>query len=299
MTRRNAQIDWDHLRVFLAVARTKRVATAARRLEVEHTTVSRRLAALEAQVGSPLFHRTAAGYLLTPVGEGILADAEAMERAAAAIGAHARERSGARAGRVRLALAPEFASEWLAPHLPAFRARHPRITLQLLVGTRTLDLSRGEAELAIRTPRPHQVGLVTSRIARTSVALYASKRLVGRRALYIRDAESARGVPLLVFTPALHLLQSAAWFQPVLAAADVALETNGTHALLAAARAGAGAAVLPTFVGRRHDDLVRVSDDVAAHDAWLVTHPEFRRDPTVRATADFLRAIAKGEGGIA
>jgi DNA-binding transcriptional LysR family regulator len=297
--RTNAQIDWDHLRVFLALARAKRVAAAARRLDVEHTTVSRRLAALEAQLGVPLFHRTTAGYLLTPAGESILADAEAMERAAAAVGAHARERTGTLAGRVRLALAPEFASDWLAPHLPEFRARHRHITLQVLVGTRTLDLSRGEAELAVRTPRPHQVGLVASRLARTTLALYASRSFASRRRLFVRDAESARGVPLLVFTSALSLLQSAAWFQPVLAAADVALETNGTHTLLGAARAGAGAAVLPTFVARRYPDLVRVSEHVAEHDVWLVTHPEFRRDPAVRATADFLRAIATGPNGLA
>jgi DNA-binding transcriptional LysR family regulator len=79
----------------------------------------------------------------------------------------------------------------------------------------------------------------------------------------------------------------------------MALETNGTHALLAAARAGVGAAVLPTFVARRHDDLVRVSENVAEHDVWLVSHPEFRRDPTVRATADFLREIARGPAGLA
>lgn len=298
MVSRNAQVDWDHLRVFLAVARTGRVATAARRLECEHTTVSRRLAALEAQLGAPLFHRTAAGYLLTPVGESILADAQAMEQAALAMGAHARARAGVRVGRVRLALAPEFASEWLAPQLGAFRARHPRITLQVLVGTRTRDLSRGEAELAVRTPRPHQQGLVASRLARTASALYASRALVGARGLFIDGAESARDVTLLVYTASLHLLQRASWFQPVLAAADVALETNGTHALLAAARAGAGVAVLPTFVARRYDDLVRVSENVAEHDAWLVTHPEFRRDPAVRATADFLREIARGPEGL-
>jgi DNA-binding transcriptional LysR family regulator len=296
--RRNAQPDWDHLRVFLAVARTGRVAVAARRLQVEHTTVSRRLAALESRLGAPLFHRTAAGYLLTPAGEGILAEAEAMERAAAAIAANVRARTGARMGRVRLSLAPEFASDWLAPTLPAFRARHPRITLQVLVGTRSLDLSRGEAELAVRTPRPQQVGLVTARLAHTTLAVFAARSLVEPLGLTRLDADSARVVPLLVYTASLQLLQRAAWFQPVLAAADVALETNGTHALLAAARAGAGAAVLPTFVGRRHPDLVCISEPVAEHDVWLVLHPEFRRDPAVRAVADFLKEIAR-DGGLA
>jgi DNA-binding transcriptional LysR family regulator len=298
MVSRNAQVDWDHLRVFLTVARTRHVAAAARLLQVEHSTVSRRIASLERQLGAPIFYRTAAGYLLTPMGEGILTNAEAMERAAVTIGARAREHVGRPAGRVRLAIAPEFASDWLAPRMPEFRARYADIELQVLVGTRTLDLSRGEAELALHTPRPHQVGLVTVRVAHTTTALFASKAFVGRRELRIRDAESVSGVPLMIYTPQLHLLQRAAWFQPVLAAATIVLTTNGTHALLAAARAGAGVAVLPQFVARNYDDLVRVSENVADHDVWLTTHPEFRRDPKVRATADFLKEAARGPNGL-
>ena len=80
--RKTAQLDWDHLRIFLAIARTGRVAAAARRLAIEHTTVSRRLATLESQLGAPLFRRTVSGYVLTDAGSDILALAESMERAA-------------------------------------------------------------------------------------------------------------------------------------------------------------------------------------------------------------------------
>jgi DNA-binding transcriptional LysR family regulator len=298
MASKKAQLDWDHLRVFLTLARTQRVAAAARLLQVEHTTISRRIASLERQLGAAVFYRTTAGYLLTAVGRGILTNAEAMERAAVTIGARASEHVGRPAGRVRMAIAPEFASEWLAPQLPKFQSRYPEIELQVLVGTRTLDLSRGEAELALHTPRPHHLGLVTSRVAHTTLALFAAKSFVGRRELRIRDAETAHGIPLMVYTPQLHLLQQAAWFQPVLASARIILTTNGTHTLLAAAREGAGVATLPSFVARNYDDLVRVSENVAEHDVWLTTHPEFRRDPKVRATADFLKEIARGPNGL-
>ena len=291
-------MDWDNLQVFLTIARTGRVSAAARRLEVDHTTVSRRLEVLEKELGVPLFYRTTTGYLLTPQGKNVVANAETMERAAIAVAGRAREGSGAIAGRVRLALAPEFASHWLAPELPAFRAKHPHIELQILVGTRERDLTRGEAELSIQSPRPRQQGLVAVRIAHTTAALYASKALIGRGRLWVDSVESLRDFSLLVYTSPYQMLQQAKWFQPILSSATIGLETNSTHTLLAAARAGTGIAVLPRFVARQDDELIAVSDNVAEHDVWLITHPEFRRDPKVRATADFLKRIAVGPSGL-
>jgi len=291
-------VDWDAIRVFLAVARAGRISVAARKLGVEHTTVSRRLAGLEAALGAPLFHRTAAGYLPTPFGQEILSTAESIERAAEGIGVRARESTGRISGRVRLAVAPEFASHWLVPNLAAFRARHPELDLQILVGTRQRDLSRGEAELAVQSPRPRQSGLVAVRIGRATTVLYASKNLVRGSRMRIERAEDLRDIPLLAFTAHFQLLQEAAWFQPVLASARVVLETNSTHALLAAAHASLGIAVLPRFVGRTDETLVAVSAPVAEPDVWLVTHPEFRRDPRVRVAADFLKRIAAGPLGL-
>ena len=293
------RVNWDGLQVFLAVARTGRISAAARRLAVEHTTVSRRLAALEAELGVPLFYRTTRGYLLTPHGRNALGQAEAMEQSALALAARAREGSGAVAGRVRVAMAPEFASHWLAPRLPAFRETHPRIHLQILVGTRQRDLARGEAELAIQSPRPRQQGVTATRIARTTSGLYVARALAGGARWRVTSRESLRGAPLLAYTPAFTLLQSASWFQELLGEAEVVIDTNSTHALLAAARAGVGVAVLPRFVARTEDELVTVSEDVAATEVWLVTHPEFRRDPKIRAVREFLERNAAGPDGLA
>ena len=292
------RVNWDALQAFLAVARTGRVSVAARRLGVEHTTVSRRLAALEASLGVPLFYRTNTGYTLTAYGRNALAEAEAMERAALALSSRAREGSGVVAGRVRVAMAPEFASHWLAPRLAEFRASHPRIEVHILVGTRQRDLSRGEADLAVQSPRPREKDLVTARIGRTSLALWVSKTIVAGARWQVTSPETLRGLPLLTYTSAFQMLQEAKWFQALLATAGAYLQTNSTHALLAAARAGVGVAVLPRFVARWHDDLVEVSEVVAARDLWLIPHPELRRDPKVRVTADFLRKIATGPEGL-
>jgi DNA-binding transcriptional LysR family regulator len=191
-----------------------------------------------------------------------------------------------------------MASHWLAPHLKAFRAKHPQIELHILVGTRQRDLTRGEAELAVQSPNPRQQGLIGVRIGRGRMALFASAGLLDGRKLWIDSAGTFPDLPLLAYTPAFQLLQAEKWFQPILAAATFALRTNSTHALLAAARAGAGIAVLPRLVARGEPALVNLSDDVSAPDVWLITHPEFRRDPKVRATADFLKRIAGGAHGL-
>jgi DNA-binding transcriptional LysR family regulator len=292
-------MNWDGLQVFLAVARSGRISAAARRLNVEHTTVARRLAALEAELGVPLFYRTTTGYRLTANGQNALAEAEAMEQAALGLAARAREGSGPERGRVRIAMAPEFASHWLVPRLKVFYSRHPRIELQVLVGTRQRDLSRGEAELAIQSPRPRGQRVAAVRIARATLSLYAARSLARDGRWRVTSLDTLRGARLLAFTADFRMLQDASWLQPLLASSAVALETNSTHALLAAAQAGIGVAVLPAFVARTCDDLVAVSDPVAENEVWLITHPEFRRDPKIRAVGEFLKSIATGAGGLA
>ncbi len=291
-------MDWDGFQVFLAVARAGRISPAAKQLGVEHTTISRRLSAFESELGVRLFYRTAGGYRLTAHGESALAHAEAMERAALGFRARTQESAGDVSGRVRLALLDELATHWLAPALPAFSMRLPGVTLELVTGIQRLDLSRGEADLAVRTPRPRQPGLSAVRLGTTTSGLYACKALLGGKRLAIEDVASAGSFALLVFSSAYHALQSAPWFQPVLAAQRIALASNSAHALLAAAREGVGVAVLPRMVARKYADLVPVSADLARHDQWLAIHPELRRDPKVRAVADLLKRLATGPDGM-
>jgi DNA-binding transcriptional LysR family regulator len=291
-------LNWSDLQIFLAVARAGRISAAARRLDVEHTTVARRLTALEHALGVPLFYRTRAGYLLTAHGHNVVPQAEAMERAAIGAAGRAREASATIAGRVRVAMPPEFASHWLAPRLAAFREKHPQIELQILVGTRQRDLSRGEADLALQEAQPRQGGMIAVRIARVAIGLYAAQALVGNRRMRIENLDTLQGLPLAAYTPQFRILQKAKWFEPILASATIALTSNSTDALLAAARAGIGVAVLPRFVARRYSELIAVSENVAEQDVLLITHPELRRDPKVYATADFLKRSARDRDGL-
>jgi DNA-binding transcriptional LysR family regulator len=141
------------------------------------------------------------------------------------------------------------------------------------------------------------VVMVAVRIGCLAVGLYVAKAVVGNRRIRINGIDSMRGLSLLAYTPQFRTLQKAKWFRPILESASIALTSNSTDALLAAARAGLGIAVLPRFVARRYDDLVPVSDNVSEPDLRLITHPESRRDPKVRVTADFLKNMAREPNG--
>jgi LysR substrate binding domain len=144
-----------------------------------------------------------------------------------------------------------------------------QLELQILVGTRERNLVRGEAELVVQSPRPQGRDLVVVRLAPVSLGLYASK-VLGRDARWrITSRETLHDVPLLTYTSGLQMLQEAKWFQSLLASGDVALETNSTHTLLAAALADAGVAVLPRFVAEWHDDLVINRECSRCRSRWV------------------------------
>ena len=289
-------MNWDDLRFFLALARTGRLSKAGKLLGVEHVTVGRRIAALEASLGVALFYRTAAGWLLTPEGQPLVGHAEAAEQAMSGVQQHVRRKDVV--GKVRVALIDVYASHWLAPKLPLLRKEHPGLQVELVTSLEQADLSRGEAELAIRHPRPRQRELSAVRIGTGAVALFATRAIAAQCSAQ-RDPVRAKGIPLLMYPSHMHFLQSAAWFRKLAERADVRLTTNNIHTLLAAAVAGHGAALLPRFVAAGEPSLVDLAGrDASRHEMWLVSHPEFRRDPRVAAMAAFLKKAAQGAQGI-
>lgn len=289
-------MNWDDFRYLLAVAREGRFAAAGRTLGVEHTTVARRIAALESALGGPLVYRTGRGLLLTPLGESALERAESMEEAALET-VTASARGGEEdpiEGRVRITMVDSFAVSWFVPRLGELWKEHPRIQVEVLTGEQPVDLARGHAELAIRAPRPQGRELTAFRLGGSAFRLYALRKVAARvrRGLAAREPR-LEGVPLLVYPPEKSFLQRAPWFQQLLDRTPEQMTAGSTLSLLAAARAGLGVAVLPDFVAFAHPELVRASPrELSRLDAFLVSHPQFRRDPRVAAVAEFVKRIA-------
>src|SRR2546421_7109005 len=167
--------DWDGLRIFLALSRARTLAAAARKLGIDETTVARRLARLEKEMGASLLERAPGGLALTPAGEAVRTAAEEMESAALAAERRARGADRQLSGRVRVT-APEILGRYFVlPALQAVHERHPAIAMGLTSAIARLDVTRREADVAIRTVRPTEPALVGRKLARMAVAPYVRR----------------------------------------------------------------------------------------------------------------------------
>jgi DNA-binding transcriptional LysR family regulator len=279
--------DWNDLRHFLAVARTGSTLAASRELKVSQATVSRRVTVFEEALGLKLFVRRPSGYTLSPRGEALLPLAEAVEGAALAlsngVAAEARRLSGI----VRLTTVESAANTWVIPALARLRQSQPAIHVEVITADRYLDLARGEADLAIRFgARPEQESLVVRHLTDLEEAFYASRDTVVRLGRPCNFAEIAR-YPLVSDAIA-GAGRIAQWVADTIPGAETVHRVSTVSGLVAAVRAGMGAAVLPCIIGDSHRDLVRLLPPVPelSFPCWLVTTDAIRRQPHVRAVID-------------
>ena len=282
-------MQWDDLKHFLAVARAGQLARAAAQLGVDATTVGRRLRRLEAALGQTLFEQGKDGQALTEAGERLRERAEAMERAFREIETGA-ESGLELAGAIRVSVSEGFGTWFVARHLPAFAAAHPRLTVDLVASSGFLNPSRREADVAILLDRPRKGPLFVRKLTDYRLRLYAAKGWLAAHGPVASRADHRRHplngyVPDLLYAPELrYLAEIAPGLEPRLRSTSV----NAQHHLVAA---GAGIAVLPCFIGDADPGLARLLDDVVVtRSFWLVTHADTRRSGRVGAFADWLAA---------
>jgi DNA-binding transcriptional LysR family regulator len=281
---------WDDLRYFLAVARTGSTLGAGRALKVSQTTAARRVAALEEALGLALFERRQAGYALTPAGEALVAQAEAVERAAHGFAEAAAAQVREAGGVVRLTTVEVYAVTLLPALLKELRAIHPGIRIELDTTEVARDLAAGEADVALRGGVPPEGGgLVGRRIAADPWTVYCSRSYAQANALPANMAELARH-PIIGGGGEFVWPVYRRWLRHHGLEDAVVIEHGSTSGMLAAVRSGMGLAVLPSFMADRDPDLVRVVDAVKGDrmELWLLTHERIRRAPRVRAVMDFL-----------
>ncbi len=278
-------MDWEDVRHFLAVAEVGTLSGAARKLKVDHATVSRRLAALEARLGVRLVERLPRACRLTAIGEAVRERAAAMQAGADGIARLARAAQAPLVGRVALSAPPVLVAPLLAGHLARFHDQYPDIRLSLAAQGAQVSLSRREADIALRLARPEETGSVARKIGAMAFGLYAHRS-------YVHLSAPERW-QFIAFDPDYAGMPQQQWLLGIAAGRPVVCELNYISEHLIAARAGVGVAGLPLFLGEADPDLVRLDVDAPAfsRDIWLVVHRDLRKAATVRAAMDFVTRI--------
>ena len=282
-------LDWNDLRYFLAVARTGSTLAASRSLKVAQATVSRRITALEEALGTALFIRSPSGYTLSVRGQAMLAGAEEVERSIEAL-VNSVEAEGRRlSGTVRLTTVESAANVWLMPAIAAFRAQHPAVTAEVIVDNRALDIARGEADIAIRFGNPPQdESLIIRRIVELHESVYVRRDMADQLGMP-NSYEGLTRYPMVSFNgPGVG--QIAQWTRNLGPNVNIVHSANTLSAVIAAVRAGMGAAVIPCLIGDTMSGLVRLFPPIVelTTPGWLVTTASARQQPHIRALLDFI-----------
>jgi DNA-binding transcriptional LysR family regulator len=276
--------DWEDLRHFAALAREHTLSAAARALKVDHATVARRVAALEASFGLKLVDRRPRSYVLTADGERIAAQIARMEEASFAVDRAARAAQPVLAGEVSISAPPLLASTLIAPQLAQLRNAHPDIHVRLIGEKRSASLSRREADLAVRLSRPTEKRLVVRKIGTVEFRLYAAPRYLA--------AHEPESFEFIGYDESLGDVPQQRWLKAAAGRRPIVLRTNDVDSQRAAARAGVGIATLPRYLGDADAALAPLDVRMKSltRDIWLVVHGDLRHAPPVRAVMTFLVA---------
>jgi DNA-binding transcriptional LysR family regulator len=284
-------MNWDDAQTFLAIARNGSFARAGRVLGVNATTVGRRLATLESTLESKLFFRTSTGLSLSTVGRTLLPHTERIE---AELLAAERELQGAdakTAGSVRLTASDGVINYIILSQLSALRLRHPELTLELRSDVHNLDLSRREADVALRLSRPTESFLVARRIGTVNFALFGCVRYLANRGTP-RQIKELRGHDFVTFEADIEVPQSR-WLRRNVREHHVALSVNTTSAQALACSAGVGLALLPSFIAPYFSELIQVLPrlEYPSREVWCVTHEDMRSNARVNCVVAWLRSV--------
>jgi DNA-binding transcriptional LysR family regulator len=279
--------DWNDLRYLLAVSRAGTLSGAACELGVKHTTVARRLAALEDDLGAKLVRKGGESYALTPEGEEVLALAEEVQKAAHAIERRVRRADDRVAGVVRVTV-PAVIDDYLIKQLGALRARHPELVVSILADHRPYDLLAGEADVAVRIHPKAEGDLLERKLFCGAWSLYASRAYVARKGAPRALADFAAH-DLIGYEGPIAVSPGGRWFCENFPDATYAMRGNSVGQVFQAALGGYGVTVLPCFMADVEPELVRLTEETfPSHPIRVLVPPDLARLARVRAVVDFI-----------
>lgn len=282
--------DWNDLRYFLELARQGRLAPAAKRLQVDHSTVGRRIAELEKTLNMQLFHRAPNGFVLTEAGHRLLAYAESIEVKALAIADNAGQ-SAALSGTVRLATMEGLASFYVAPRLVEFYGSHPGITVELIISTQLLNLTKREADVSLSFVRPTGSRLIVRQIGRVDLRLYGAPSYLEQHGTP-RSIDDLRNHRFVAYIDDLVQIAEVLWLYDAIPDPNVVFRSTSMISQHNAAAAGVGLVMSPSFIAAGDDRMrpIHIDGLSVKRDLWLSTHEDFRDMARVKALMDFIKS---------
>jgi DNA-binding transcriptional LysR family regulator len=294
----NSNLAWDDFRLIKAIADHDGLTGAAAALNVNHSTVFRRLGQIEEQLGQPLFERRKTGYVATVAGAEMAALAGRMEEDVTAFGRRLAGRDVAPSGEVRVTTTDTLYLAILLPIFAAFRLVHPAIRLDVVIGNQTLNLSRRDADVAIRASDTPGETLVGRRLATLTWAIY------GRKEDGLSPDESADPERLfqrdwVTLGDQLGYVKAARYVRDRVAPEKIALKSSAVLGMTEAVEQGLGIGPLPCFIADQRPGLIRLMppDPDFSTGLWILTHPDIRNAPRVRAFMEFVGGeLAKKRG---
>ena len=296
-------LNWQDMQIFLEVARANRLTDAARRLNIDHSTVSRRMRRFEACLNTQLFERSAQGYQLAPAGKQLLLFAEEMARQASQASGTISNHNLQVTGQIRLGITEGFGTYVITPLLGAFRRRFPDITIDLLALPRSVNLSRHEADLAITVDRPSNAEMVVSRLCSYRLQLYGEKSYLDQHGRPATLNDLSR-FDLVGYVDDLLFSDQLCYLDPYLADLPTpprfSLRSTSIISQLHAALCGAGLAILPCFMAnqeQRLEPLLTTEMDIK-RDFWIASRADQRQLLRVRLLWEFLKTAIEANEGV-
>ncbi|MCP4232591.1 MAG: LysR family transcriptional regulator [Aestuariibacter sp.] len=288
--------DWNDLKFFLELSRRSKLIHAAKSLRVDHTTVSRRIAALEQATGAKLFQKTERGYTLTPSGEKLLPVAEGMENAALTIQDEISGNTLSLSGVVRIGSPDGFGSFFLAPRLPSLVESHPNLEIDLVALPRYFSLSKREADLAITLARPETGRLYARKLTDYQLQLFASKDYLEKHSP-IKSTKDLSNHRLIGYIDDLIFAQELRYMEVIEKNLHVRFRSTSLVAQYHAVLAGAGISVLPRFMTYGDSRFIPVLPDSVRliRSFWLLIHEDMHDLARIRETADFVTDATRSE----
>jgi DNA-binding transcriptional LysR family regulator len=288
------RLSADDLLILLAVGRSGRFVTAADELGINHTTISRRIAALEQSIGGRLLARSTGGWELTELGREALSAAEAVESALRSLSGPAGSRE--LEGVVRMSATDGFSAYIAAPAAAFVQRRHPKVAVELVAATRRVTQQRSglDVEIVVGEPQVHRAE--AARLGDYRLGLYGSRDYLAEHGVPSSRVDLA-GHPLVYFIDSMLQVDDLDLARTIAPMMRESVTSTNVFVHVEATRAAAGLGLLPCFMADRHDDLVRVlADDVGLLlSYWLVARTETLRRPEVAALIDAIHARMKDQ----